>query len=160
MSEGLICNSKQGWRSPRYVLPPPTPHPFNNQANISLSYFPEPGRALVQLLPCHTPLLSNPDGTEQRTTCCVTQLKEEKIDSHRATAMPGMLRRWSPVPPPTHTGLQTRKLRQITSTSSLKQGLHITLISAVTKWLEGQGSKGYRCTHKLCKLLPALQTAS
>lgn len=81
--ERKVCpKSKEGWRSPRYILPPPRLHPLNNQANISLRVFPETGRALLQLLPCHTPLLSNPDGTQQRTTCCVAQLKEEKIDGH------------------------------------------------------------------------------
>lgn len=44
---------------------PPEPHPFLNQANISPSHFPEPGKALLLLVPSHTPVLSNPDGTAQ-----------------------------------------------------------------------------------------------
>lgn len=92
-----------------YVRPasPLKPHPFINQANISPSYFPKPGKALMQLLPSHTPLLSNPDGTQHRTTCCVTQLKEEKIDSH-SNAGDAVQMEQNTFPRHTHTHTRTQ----------------------------------------------------
>lgn len=119
-----------------YVRPasPRKPHPFTNQANISPSYFPKPGKALMQLLPSHTPLLSNPDGTQHRTTCCVTQLKEEKIDSH-SNAGDAVQMEQNTSARHTHTCTHARKEAALDkrSTSSLKQGLCITPLSAVTK---------------------------
>lgn len=76
-----------------------------------------------------------------------------------ATALLGTPHRWSLVPPPTHTPANKEAAQDNRGRSLLKQGLHVTLVSAVTMQLEGQGSEGYRGTHELCKLLLALRTA-
>lgn len=65
LEETFILKNKHGIQVPPQLCPAfPKLHPFTNQANTSSSYFSDTGKALLQLPPSHTPLLSNPDSTQ------------------------------------------------------------------------------------------------